>query len=316
MISEEDVEKVLDMGQAIDAVESAFLAYARGVARMPAKVYLDLPEFDGDFRAMPSYLPDTGYCGVKWVNSHPSNSTRGLPSVLAVYILNDPRTGVPLAVIEASRLTTIRTGAAGGVAVRALARKKSSRVSFVGCGTQAYSQFEAVSRVVNVQEVRLFDMNNVCTARLAAWISGRGVRVEQVDSVRRCVETADIIVTTTPSRNPVIQKEWVRPGTHINAIGADAPGKQELDPELVRESVVVVDDREQAFHSGEVNVPIRDQIISEEEVRGTLGDVLTGRIPGRQSDDQITIFDSTGLAIQDLVCASLVYETCRERGSD
>jgi ornithine cyclodeaminase/alanine dehydrogenase-like protein (mu-crystallin family) len=133
-------------------------------------------------------------------------------------------------------------------------------------------------------------------------------------SVRECVEAAEVLVTATPARQPVVESSWVKPGTHINAIGADAPGKQELEAALLKRARVIVDDRDQAFHSGEVNVPLEKGILRPEEIPATLGEVVAGSKPGRTSRDEITVFDSTGLAIQDLAVARLAYERCRERG--
>ncbi|MBT5953710.1 ornithine cyclodeaminase family protein [bacterium] len=300
------VHKFLDTPTSIDIVKKAFCDYAIGQSHMPPKMYLDLPQFNGDFRAMPAYI-ENGYAGMKWVNSH-NNSRSALPSVMALFLLNDPKTGQPLAIIEASSLTNIRTGASGGLAAAYLSKPGASRLSLIGAGNQAFFQAKAIICASNLTHISIFDLDvNVATSlkeKLKFLFSGK-VTIET--SIQHSVESADIIVTTTPSRSPLIKKEWVMPGTHINAIGADAEGKQELDPELLRSSIIVVDDFEQASHSGEINVPISNKIISKSNIRGTLGEILTNNQQGRINSSEITIFDSTGLAVQDLESASHVF---------
>ncbi|MEE9217835.1 MAG: alanine dehydrogenase [Acidobacteriota bacterium] len=314
VLARRDIESVMSFGDAIDAVEEAFREHGLGRATMPAKVYLDLPEYSGDFRAMPAYLPNLKVAGLKWVNSHPGNRSRGLPSVMAVMILSDPETALPLALLGATYLTLVRTGAGGGVAARKLARPDSWRLGLVGCGVQARAQTEALRRVLPLREAWLHDVRRETAEALAKDMRSWGITIHLAASARECVEAADVVVTATPARHPVVEAEWVKPGTHINAIGADAPGKQELESKLLTRARVIVDDREQAFHGGEVNVPLKEGLLLREQIHATLGEVVAGKKPGRENDEQITIFDSTGLAIQDLAVSRLAYDRCRERG--
>jgi alanine dehydrogenase len=305
VLSQSDVRAVLTMESAITAVESAFIAHGRGEALMPAKVYLGLPQHHGDFRAMPAYL--AGAAGVKWVNAHPENPARhGLPSVLALYILSDPETAAPLAVMDGTLLTAVRTGAAAAVASKHLAKQGPRSVGFVGCGVQSRFLLEAHRVLFGDFEVRAFDASPAASSRLAEESGGRQVSAREVAA-------CDIVCTATPSRSPIIERSWVRKGTHINALGADAPGKQELDPRLLGDAKVVIDDWEQATESGEVNVALHRGDYTREQIHGTLGEVLAGKKSAREGDE-VTIFDSTGLAIQDLALARLVYERARERG--
>ena len=160
VISGETIEQIFRMDNGMEVVESAFREHGEGRARMPAKIYLDLPEMNGDFRAMPAYLPGMGASGIKWVNSHPGNAARNLPTVMAIIILNDPETAVPLAIMDGTYITKIRTGAAGGVAAKYLARPDSRRLALVGCGAQAITQLEALKRLFQFDRIRLFDPNS------------------------------------------------------------------------------------------------------------------------------------------------------------
>lgn len=314
VLSRRDIEGVVSIGDALAPVEEAFREHGLGHASMPSKIYLELPQMEGDFRAMPAFLPSLKVAGIKWVNSHPGNPARGLPSVMAITILSDPETALPLALLDATYLTYVRTAAGGGVAAKRLARADARRIGLVGCGVQARAQAEALRLVLPVKEAWLYDIRRPTAEALASQLEKEGVRAHVAGTVRECVEAAEVLVTATPARHPVVEAAWVRPGTHINAIGADAPGKQEIESALLARARVIVDDREQAFHSGEVNVPLSTGVLRPEDVHATLGEVLAGKRPGRSGPEEITLFDSTGLAIQDLAVARLAYDRCRERG--
>ncbi|WP_202320078.1 alanine dehydrogenase [Archaeoglobus neptunius] len=309
LLTQQEVEKLITMDEAMDSVEEAFRLYALGKASMPPKVYLEFSA--GDLRAMPAHL--MGYAGLKWVNSHPQNHEKGLPTVMALMILNDPETGFPLAVMDATFLTSLRTGAAGGVAAKFLAREDSEVFGFVGCGTQAYFQFDALSRAFDIQLVRAYDIRKESAERFVGYCKKAGVDAEIVEVKKAC--RCDVLVTTTPSRSPVVRAEWVEEGTHINAIGADAAGKQELEIEILLAGKIVVDDIEQAVHGGEVNVAISRGYMDVGRIHATLGEVIAGLKSGRESDDEITIFDSTGLAIQDIAVGKIVYENALNRNT-
>ncbi len=307
LLTQREVTDLISMEEAVNSVEEAFKLHAIGKAQMPPKVYLTFES--GDLRAMPAQL--MGYAALKWVNSHPGNPEKGLPTVMAVLILNDPATGFPLAIMDATYLTSLRTGAAGGVAAKYLARKDSKILGFVGCGTQAYFQLEALLHVREADEVRAFDISSKAAERFANYCSRVGVDCDIVDARKACM--CDILVTSTPSTKPVVKSEWVEAGTHINAIGADAPGKQELEIDLLKRAKIVVDDMEQALHGGEINVAVARGELGKEDIHATLGEVVAGLKPGRENQEEITIFDSTGLAIQDVAVAKIVYENAVAR---
>ena len=302
-----EIEELLSMGEVIKAVEHAFKLQAKGKIIMPPKLYLNLPEYHGDFRAMPAYID--GSAGLKWVSVYPNNHRYNMPSVMATIILCDPKNGCPLTIMDGTYITSIRTGAAGGIAVKYLARKGSSVIGMIGAGRQAETQLLAISQVLpKIDEVKVFDKQKDASLRYVHEMAAAlNINIRLAETIGEAAE-ADIVVTTTPSRKPIVRKQHIRTGTHINAIGADAMGKQELEADLLKRAKIVVDDIEQASHSGEINVPLSKQFLRVEEVYGTLGEVVGNIKKGRESNEEITVFDSTGLAIQDIICAKLVYE--------
>ncbi len=294
-------EDVIEIPALIEAVRAAFIDHGNAECQMPSKSYVFLP--GGDFRTMPSFLPGLNVAGVKVVNVHPENRAKNLPTVMALTILLDPPTGLPIAILNATGLTDLRTGASAAVATAALAPVRGGEVGIIGAGKQARAGLRAISAVFNVQSVKVWSRNTTTAEDFTRDFPHLDISVARIEQAA----DADVLLTTTPSRAPLIQNDWVSDGTHINAIGADAPGKQELDPQLLLRSQIIVDDRDQAFHSGEVNVPLRDGLISEDHIAGTLGEILTSKIAKRDSND-VTIFDSTGIAITDLAAASLALE--------
>ena len=306
VLTRADVTRVLSMARAVEAVRDVFAAYARGEAQMPPKVYLDLPDHHGDFRAMPSRLGASA--GVKWVNSHPDNPAKhGLPAVMGVYVLSDAATAVPLAVMDATLLTAARTGAAAAVASHALGPRAPRTLGLVGCGVQARTLLSAHRVLFPELEVLAYDVRRDAAEAFAA---ESGARV--VSAAEAC--GADLVCASTPGRTIAVRDEWVRSGAHVNAIGADGPGKQECETALLRRAHIVVDDREQASHGGEVNVPLHRGELSPEAIRTSLGEVLAGLKPGRAREDELTLFDSTGLAVQDVALARVIHEEARRRG--
>ncbi|MFW6050461.1 MAG: ornithine cyclodeaminase family protein [Myxococcota bacterium] len=305
LLTQHDVRRVITTDLALAAVEHAFACHGRGEVQMPPKVYLDLSHHHGDFRAMPAYLD--GAAGVKWIASHPENPHRhNLPAVIGLYVLSDPATALPLAVMDANLLTSYRTGAAAAVASKHLARSEPETVAFIGCGVQARHILDAHRRIFGEGFTALMaDISRQAAEQFAEEVGGRAVSVEEAAG-------ADVVCTATPSRAPLIRREWIRQGAHVNAMGADGPGKQELDPQILRDARLFADDLEQAAESGEINVPFAQGELSRQDVAGTLGEVISGYKEGRQEPAQITLFDSTGLAVQDLALVRRIYEQARD----
>ncbi len=313
-LTEDEVESLLTMDEAIVAVERAFYDHGMGLTQMPPKSYLYFSRYNGDLRTMPAYLEGQDLAGVKIVNVHTRNQEIGLPTVMALLVLNSSKTGAPLAIMGATYLTSMRTGAAGAVAARHLARHDSSVVGMIGAGVQARAQLLGLSRHFRIEQVIVSD-SSLERARsfeddVRSFLKCDCLIASGPEEACDC----DILVTTTPSRRPVVKDKWIKPGTHINAIGADAKGKQELESSLTKRAKVVVDDLAQAVHSGEVNVPISEGVLLPDEIYAQIGEILAGKKPGRVSDKEITIFDSTGLGIQDVAAGHAVYEKALKTG--
>jgi alanine dehydrogenase len=307
LLNKNAVRDLLKMSEVIPAIEQAFRDWAEGRGKMPAKSYLLLDR--GDFRAMPASLP--GAVGMKWVNVHPENPGHGLPTVMAVIIYNDPGTGYPLAIIDGTDITAYRTGATAAIAAKYLARKDARTLGVIGTGRQAYTQILAHAEFFDLKQIKAYDIYPAAVDRLIKSLPRfplRGCSLEETAA-------SDIVCTLTPVRVPILKKEWVQPGTHINAIGADAAGKEELEPSLLKEAIVVVDDLGQASAAGEINVPIAKGLYSLNEVYGTLGEIVAGQKPGRKDEEAITIFDATGLAIEDVAIATIIYRKAKQAGT-
>ena len=306
ILTAKDVCALINMKDVLHVVEEAFIFWAKGKGAMPAKAYL-LVE-NGDFRAMPASL--YGCAGMKWVNAHPKNSSHGLPSVMAVIIYNDPLTGYPLAIMDGTAITAFRTGAAAAIASKYLARKNSQSLGIIGAGRQAFTQILAHSEVFKFKVINVFDISRSAIDKLIYLLPDYPINSCPVEEVVK----SDIVCTLTPAREPFIRANWIKPGTHVNAIGADAAGKQEFDPSILADAIVVVDDIRQAIASGEINVPIAQRLFKVDQVYATLAEIVFGIKKGRENNSDITLFDSTGIAIEDIAVAKLIYEKAQLSG--
>lgn len=312
LLDSDDVDEHARLTRVIEAVERAFAAFENGTTQMPAKSYIDLPQYNGDFRSMPAYL-DTGEwdaAGVKWVNVHPDNpADHDLPTVLGTMIYSDPETAFPLSIMDGTALTMKRTGAAAAVATNHLAVEAASSLGLVGAGVQSYTQLEAISEVRPIETVVVSDPDDERVTRFVEAFEDRfDVRDGSISEAGHC----DVLSTVTPVREPIVGRKAVGDHTHVNAIGADAEGKHELADEVLEAATVVIDDHEQCTHSGEINVPYRAGTLTDADIYGEIGELVVGSKAGRTDDTGITVFDSTGLAIQDVAAARVVYETARE----
>ncbi len=314
ILTQKEIQKIIplkEIKKVIEVVERAFFDYGKGRVQMPSKLYLDFRKYNGDLRIMPSFSETLIMAGTKIVNVHPENPKKGLKTVMAAIILNDLKTGIPLALMDGTYITTLRTGAASAVAIKYLAKKSAQSLGVIGAGSQALTQIAAIFKIRAIKEIAVYDIKEEAVENLAKLLANEKIKIKKA-SLRE-VAQKDILVTVTPARQPVVKKEWILFGTHINAIGADASGKEELDPQILKEAKIVVDCWEQASHSGEINIPLAKGIISQKDIYASLGEIVSGKKRGRENDKEVTIFDSTGLAIQDLYTANLVYELAKRK---
>lgn len=331
-ITDLQCQDVTNLSEIIDVVDEAFKNCV--LADMVPKTYLDCPDpdFGGDFRAMPGKIGDVA--GIKWVSVFPKNQYHKLPTVLATILLNSASTGELLAILAATHITRLRTAAAAAVATRLLSNADSKVAAFIGCGAQTQLHVDAICKVRDIQELRFFDLNEeslelMCSAnnktesavRKTDIPTGIVVKCHGVpcSSVEECVSGADIVTTLTPSTKPVVKGAWLSEGVHINAMGADAEGKREFDNATYKMvDMWAYDDWAQASHSGETQHAYKSRNggmacmpwpkNGESKLIGLLTEFL-----GRSTKEQITLFDSTGVAIQDIAVANYIYEKLREQ---
>lgn len=320
ILTDRNIARRISPEVALRLAEAAFTAWGERRVQMPPKVYLNLAK--GDFRAMPAcILPSlagrrrgrgrgkAAVVGVKWISVYPDNVSRNLPAVNGTLLLSDASTGCLRAILEANVLTALRTGAAGALATRLLASPSATRLLLVGAGVQSAYQLSCHLALRPWTTVSVWSPDDSESERFVARHRANLKKnhprtcLVPVRSLESAVRSAQVICTCTPSRKPLIRNEWVAPGTHINAIGADAPGKQELETALVRRAKVVVDDWEQASHSGEINVACSQRKLKKSRTWGDLGGLLVSRRRVRTRREDVTVFDSTGLAIQDMIMA-------------
>jgi len=316
-LTQRDVESILDMKGALEAVENGFREMGLGQVEMPPRVYLHFEKYNGVLIAMPAYIKGLDTAGVKIVTVHPENPEKyKLPSVIATIILNDPMNGKPLAIMDGTYVTALRTGGAGACGAKYLSRKDSKVAAIIGLGVQGRSQLMGLCEVRDIDKAKVFDAVPAARKRYVDEMGTKlGLDIEAVDSVEVAVKDADIIVTCTPSPKPILRGELIRDGMHISAIGADTAAKRELDSSVFKKvDKVVVDFIPQALVVGDFAVPISEGVMKKEDIYAELGEIVVGKKRGRERSDEVTLFKATGMAIQDVGTAFKVYNLAKERG--
>jgi ornithine cyclodeaminase/alanine dehydrogenase len=315
-LSQDDVKLCLPMNKAIEAVEEAYIAFAKGNVKMPPVMHLNVTQYNGEIDIKSGYIEDFGLIGTKIASGFYDNHKLGLPPGIAVIILMDLKTSIPLAIMDGTYVTAYRTGAAGAVAAKLLAKKDSEIIGVIGTGVQARMQVIALKEIFSLKKVKVWGRNAVARDLYSEEISEQlKITVEPVDNIKDAVIDSDIVITVTPSKKALVMKDWIKEGTHINSIGADAPGKQELDPRIIKiADKVVVDSLDQCKIIGEIQHALGNGLISEKDISAEIGQILIGEKKGRESEVEITLFDSTGLAAQDIAAANIVYKQAKEKG--
>jgi alanine dehydrogenase len=309
LISQEQVPALLPMRECIDLMATALGALASGDAILPLRQVIALPG-GGAFASMPGYLGDPASIGIKVITVFPGNHGTALDSHQGAVLLFEAEHGSLVAIIDASSITAIRTAAVSGLATRLLAPPDASEVAVLGTGVQAERHIEAMTQVRPVKRVRVWSRDSVRARAFAERCTMRvGLPVEAAASARDAVEGAQIICTTTASREPVLRGEWIASGTHINAVGASVRAARELDTDAVARARLYVDRRESALaEAGDFLIPRSEGAIGDDHIVGELGELVLGRVTGRQSPTEITLFKSLGLAVEDVASARYIYE--------
>jgi alanine dehydrogenase len=319
ILSRDDVAQAVTMAEAIKAVKKAFIQLSSGNAEVPLRTQIPVRKRNATTLFMPAYLTQSDSMGAKIVSVFPNNQRRGLPTIHALVIVVDAKTGQPLAAMDGTYLTALRTGAASGLATDLLARKDSRVAAIFGAGTQSRTQLEAVCTVRDIERVWVYDVKPRVARAYVKEMKVRGkpfpqdIRVAQ--SSKQALHEADVVCTATTSFRPVFADGSLKLGVHINGVGSYTPEMQEIPARTVVRSKVVVDSREASLaEAGDLIISIDGGLITNKNIHGEIGDIASGKIPGRESVEETTFFKSVGLAVQDVAVAELVLKRAEELG--
>ena len=339
VLNQKDTEEVLDMKQVIQVVEQVYTLKADGNAALFPMVFHEFERGVADMDIKSGYLKGADIYGLKLVSWFGENSKQNLPQLVGTVMIFDGKTGKPLALLNAEHITGMRTGAAGAIGAKYLAIKDSENLLMVGAGNQSKYQIAATLIAMDsIKKVRIYDpmnfngavklQNSIKTILREEFLSKYekdsenykevlkkfDVEFEAVSDLKEAVALSDVIITATPSRKPMIMKEWVKKGTHFSCVGSDMEGKQEIDEAIFGLAKVYVDDLAQAINVGETELPVKKGVITKDDIISEIGHVISGTVEGRSNKDDITIYDSTGIALQDLLTAKLALDMAEKKG--
>lgn len=317
IVNQAEVPRLLPMGACLEAMAEALRSVSRGESVLPLRQVIMLPDKAGAFGSMPAYLGSPPAIGLKCITVFPGNHGTDLDSHQGAVLLFETKRGSLLAVMDASSITAIRTAAVSGVATRLLARADAGDLALLGTGVQALTHLEAMAHARRLRRVRAWS-RSPDHVRAFAQRAARslGLAVQAAASAREAVEGADLVCTVTSSREPVLKGEWLAPGAHVNAVGASLASARELDTPAVARARFFVDRRESALHeAGDFLIPRAEGAVDDGHIRGELGDLLLGRVPGRQAESEVTVFKSLGLAVEDVAAARLIYDNALAAGA-
>ncbi len=317
ILSRDEVAQAVSMAEAIETVKRAFIQFSAGKAEMPLRTQIPVKKQNAVTLIMPAYLAESGALGAKIVSVFPNNKRKKLPTIHAIVVVVDAKTGRPLAVMDGTYLTALRTGAASGLAADLLARKDACIATIFGAGTQSRTQLEAICTVRKIEKVYVYDIEPKMARDYAREMKTYGSPVQAdifvAKSSKQAVQEADIICTATTSFKPVFNDSDLKPGVHINGVGSYTPEMHEIPPRTVVRSKVVVDSRQACLaEAGDLIISISGGIISDKHIHGEIGEVAAGKIAGRESEGEMTFFKSVGLAVQDVAVAELILHRAEE----
>lgn len=315
VVSAAEVARLLPVADCIDLMALAMQAASKGEVAIPPRLITPLIDDSGLLAVMPGSTLHPRVYGAKIISIHPTNPVRGLPALQGFVTLFDHDTGAPVAIIEGAELTAIRTAAASGLATRVLARPAARTHGVIGAGVQARSHVEAIAAVRAIEEVRIWARSRERSEALVSMLpAAAGCRIRAVSDPREAA-ACDVVTTVTGSSEPVLRGAWLQPGAHLNLVGAHSPKAREADDEAVRRCAIYVDLRQSAkSEAGDLLIPMKTGVITPADIRGEIGQVLANEVPGRENDEQITLYKSLGIVAQDLVAAAYVYQEACRRG--
>ncbi len=316
IVNQSEVKQLLPMAECIEVMAEAFKTIARGQAILPLRPVMWLPEKVGALGMMPAYMEDLQIMGLKVVSVFPGNHGTEYDSHMGAVMIFETKHGQPLAIMDATEITAIRTAAVSGVATRLLSREDAGDLAILGSGTQARTHLEAMLLCRKIRRVRIWSRNPENGRQFAGRESRRhNIRVESMPTVQAAVQGADIICTTTASSGPILSGKYLSSGAHVNAVGSSVPFARELDTEAVVKSRLFVDRRESTVNeAGDFLIPKKEGAIQDSHIQGEIGEILLGKVKGRESEEEMTLFKSLGLAVEDLASANHIYKKAIAEG--
>ena len=315
VLSEKQVQSLIEIDELIAALSQAHIQYSTGKAVMPVRLVVPLPDIQGRITSMPGYLTEDQALGMKVVTYFQNNPQRNIPAIFATIMLFSAETGKMIAVMDGAYITAIRTACASALATKALANPKTPILGILGAGVQARAHIKALTRVRAISQIKIYSPSAISAASLKREIENEvGIAIEVAGSVEAVVRTSDLLVTVTTAKEPIVKAEWLKPGVHINAVGSHRPDLREIDGATLAQAQVVVDSRAAIMaECGDILMALQEKSVGDNVIHGEIGEVLAGAKPGRHSADEITLYKSVGIAIQDVAAAHLVYRKALER---
>ena len=315
LLSESEVQSLIDVDELIPALEQAHIQYSTGKAVMPVRLVVPLPLIQGRITSMPGYLSQDQALGMKVVTYFQNNDEQGLPAILATIMLFSVETGKMIAAMDGTYITTIRTACASALATKVLANPETPVLGVIGAGVQARAHIRALGRVRRLRKIKIYSPSGASGRKIKADLENDiGIAIDLMPNAEQAVRDSDLVATVSTAKEPVLKMEWLRSGAHINAVGSHRPDLREIDGATLSASKVVVDSREAIMaECGDVLLAIKENSFSEQGIHAEIGEVLAGTKSGRSSAAEITLYKSVGIAIQDVATAQLVYRKALQR---
>jgi alanine dehydrogenase len=315
ILTEKEVQSLAEVRELIPVLERAHIQYSTGEAVMPVRLVVPLPQIQGRITSMPGYLNEDKALGMKVVTFFPNNLKQNLPQILATVMLFSADTGKMIAAMDGNYITAIRTACVSAMATKALANPESRVLGVLGAGVQARAHIRALTQIREISEIRVYDVFEASARRLQESLQNEiGVKIDVVQSAREAVQGADLLVTVTTAKEPIVNADWLKPGMHINAVGSHRPDLREIDGATLAAAKIVVDSREAIMaECGDILLAIQEKAITADGIHAEIGEVLAGKKAGRSGADEITLYKAVGIAIQDVATAHLVYRKALER---
>lgn len=316
LLSEKQVQSLIDIDELIASLEQAHIQYSTGKAVMPVRLVVPLPQIQGRITSMPGFLNEDKALGMKVVTYFQENPQRGLPAILATMMLFSAETGKMIAAMDGSYITAICTACASAVATKALANRETVVLGILGAGVQARAHIHALSRVRRFTKIKIYSPSGSSAASIKNDLESEiSMAIDVAASAEDAIMHSDIVVTVTTAKEPILKMDWLKPGAHINAVGSHRPDLREIDGATLARAKIVVDSREAIMaECGDILLAIKEKSISPDAIHAEIGEVLAGTKSGRIDADEITLYKSVGIAIQDVATANLVYRKALERG--